>query len=383
MTRQLTVETPSRAYDIHIRAGALAEADRWIAPLLARPRLALVADAAVIEPHAKRLIASLEGAGIAVSLIAIPGGEAAKRFDRLEALCGQLLEAGVERDDLIAALGGGVIGDLVGFAAAILRRGVGFVQIPTTLLAQVDSSVGGKTGINMPQGKNLIGAFHQPRLVLIDPQTLATLPDRERRAGFAEVIKYGLIDRPDFFAWLEQAGPAVLAGEADALERALFESCAAKAAVVAADEREAGARALLNLGHTFGHGLEALGGYDGRLLHGEAVALGMALALRFSVAQGLCPAQEAQRAQALIARSGLPVRLADLPFQVTADDLLATMRQDKKVVDGAITLILARGIGRAFIARAVPQDAILAFLTDEAGRASAAAPPLADPRPAL
>ena len=281
----------------------------------------------------------------------------------LERTVSDLLDARIERGDVVLALGGGVIGDLAGFAAAILRRGVRLVQVPTSLLAQVDSSVGGKTGINAGQGKNLIGAFHQPSLVLIDPDVLDTLDLRQVRAGYAEVAKYGLIDDADFFAWLEANGEAVIAGDADARAHAIATACRAKARVVASDEREAGARALLHLGHTFGHALEAATGYSERLLHGEGVAIGMVLAHRFSVARDLAPTEDADRVEAHLKAIGLPTRVQDIPGPgLEAPVLMHHIAQDKKVTRGALTFILTRGIGRAFVAPDVDGAAVEAFL---------------------
>jgi 3-dehydroquinate synthase len=309
----------------------------------------------------------LEGAGLRVSDVTVPPGEGSKSLAELGRVCDALLAARIERRDLVVALGGGVVGDLAGFAAAILRRGVRLVQIPTSLLAQVDSSVGGKTGINAAAGKNLLGAFHQPALVVADTALLDTLPAREARAGYAEIVKYGLIDDPDFFAWCEANGAAVLAGGPER-DRAVAASCRAKAAVVVADEREEGeARALLNLGHTFAHALERAVGYDGsRLVHGEAVAIGLALAFRFSARLGLCPPADAERVAAHLAALGLPTRLADAPGGCgTPAELLDAMGQDKKVQAGRLTFILARGIGRSFVARDVAAADVLAFLQAE------------------
>jgi 3-dehydroquinate synthase len=309
---------------------------------------------------------SLAPTQLKVGCIELPPGEETKSFQMLEALSDMLLMQELDRGDLIVALGGGVVGDLAGFAAAIYKRGIDFVQIPTTLLAQVDSSVGGKTAIDTPRGKNLIGAFHQPRLVLADLDVLATLPDRERLAGYAEVIKYGLLGDAAFFDWLEVNGAAVIAQDPAALAHAVARSVEMKAEIVAEDEREAGRRALLNLGHTFGHALEAEVGFGGALLHGEAVALGCAQAFRYSAAQGLCSGQDAVRAERAIAAAGLPTRLADIaggPF--AADRLLAHMAQDKKAEGGRLTLILARSLGQAFVAKAVNPDPLRAFLISE------------------
>ena len=352
----LTVELGSRRYDIRVGQGLLAEAGRHIAPLLRRPRVFVVSDSTVAGLHLPALAAGLAAQGIAHQAIVLPPGEGTKDFAHLERLCRALVEQRCERSDLIVALGGGVIGDITGFAAAILLRGIGFVQIPTTLLAQVDSSVGGKTAIDLPEGKNLVGAFHQPRLVLADTGVLATLPPRELLAGYAEVAKYGLIDQPDFFAWLEEHGRALVAGDPALLRQAVVTSCAAKAAIVARDETETGDRALLNLGHTFGHALETEAGYGDRLLHGEGVALGMLLAFQLSVRLGLCPAEDAARGERHLAAVGLPTDPRGALGQGSGVDparLIAHMRRDKKVQDGRITFILARGIGRAFIARDV------------------------------
>jgi len=362
---RLVVELGSRRYDILIGPGLLAEAGQRLRPLLRRPRVLVVTDETVARLHLPRLAAGLAAAGIAHDAVVLPPGEGSKDFAHLEQLCQRLIGLGLERSDLIVALGGGVIGDLAGFAAAILLRGVGFVQLPTTLLAQVDSSVGGKTAIDLPQGKNLVGAFHQPRLVLADIETLATLPRRELLAGYAEVVKYGLIDRPDFFAWLETAGPRLLAGDPAALRQAVLTSCAAKAAVVARDETESGDRALLNLGHTFGHALEAEAGYGERLLHGEGVAIGLVLAFELSARLGLCPPEDAQRVARHLQAAGLPTDPAPLLGRgAEAGRLLQHMRRDKKVADGRITFILARGIGRAVIARDVDPAAVEQFLAE-------------------
>jgi 3-dehydroquinate synthase len=296
----------------------------------------------------------------------LPPGEATKSFAFLEQACDAVLEARIERGDLVVALGGGVIGDLAGFAAAAVRRGVRFVQVPTTLLSQVDSSVGGKTGINSRHGKNLVGAFHQPSLVIADTALLDTLPGRELRAGYAEVAKYGLIDDAGFFAWCEAHWRGIFSGGPER-DEAVAQSCRAKAAVVVRDEREDGDRALLNLGHTFGHALERITRYDStRLVHGEGVAIGLNLAFRFSAFLGLCPPADAERVEAHFAAAGLPTRLAQVPGgSGTAEDLLDAMAQDKKVKGGALTFILARGIGRSFIAPGIGADKVRAFLAGE------------------
>jgi len=366
MKHATRVALAGRSYEVVIGRDVIDEAGARLAPMLARPFVALVMDETVQGLHGPRLTRALNAAGIAAKPIVIPPGEGAKSFAGLEALCDELLALDLERGDLAVAFGGGVVGDLAGFAAAIYKRGVDFVQTPTTLLAQVDSSVGGKTAIDTPRGKNLIGAFHQPRLVLADLALLDTLPDREMRCGFAEVLKYGLLGDAAFFAWLESHGPRVLARDADALVHAVGQSVDMKARIVAEDEREGGARALLNLGHTFAHALEVESGFGDHLKHGEAVALGCALAFRFSVRLGLCPAADSDRADRLIAASGLPTRLADLeggPF--SADALVERMAQDKKAKAGRLTFILARAIGEAFVAGDVDPDAVHRFLIDE------------------
>ncbi|MEO0672672.1 MAG: 3-dehydroquinate synthase, partial [Pseudomonadota bacterium] len=311
---------------------------------------------------------SLEAAGVAVrGVVTVPPGEASKSMATLSQVSDELLASGLERRDLVIALGGGVIGDLAGFAAAIVRRGVAFVQIPTSLLAQVDSSVGGKTGINTAAGKNLLGAFHQPSLVLADIDALATLPDRQLRAGYAEVVKYGLLGDAAFFGWLDDHRGDIAARRADVLQKAVVRSVEMKADIVARDETEQGDRALLNLGHTFGHALEAWAGYSDRLLHGEAIAIGTCQAFRFAEAEGRCPPQTAARVAGHIKSIGLPTRIADIPGDRLPDreTLLGLMAQDKKVVGGQITLILPRAIGAAEIVRDVPKEAIAAFLDSD------------------
>lgn len=358
-----------RSYDILIGRGILAAAASRAAALAPNGAVAIVTDEAVQNLHLPAVKEAFQEAGLHVTHIAVPSGEGSKSYTEFARVCDALIAARIERGDLVAALGGGVVGDLAGFAAASLRRGVRFVQLPTTLLAQVDSSVGGKTGINSPHGKNLVGAFHQPSLVCADLAFLDTLSKREFKAGYAEVVKYGLIDKPDFFEWCERNGAAIFeAGEVCA--HAVATSCAAKAAVVARDEHETGDRALLNLGHTFGHALERACGYDGnRLVHGEGVAVGMALAFRFSVALGLCHGQDAERVSRHLQAMGLPTRLQDIPGDIgTADSLLDAMRQDKKVQRGELTFILARGIGRSFIAHGVAAAQVRTFLLDELSR---------------
>ena len=364
--RTVPVPLGGRAYDVLIGPDLLAEAGRLIAGRLGKARCGIVTDENVARHHLAVLEASLRAEGRHKGSVVLPAGEPTKSFAALGPLCERLLEMGLERGDLVVAFGGGVIGDLAGFAAGILRRGVRFVQIPTTLLAQVDSSVGGKTGINTPQGKNLIGVFHQPALVIADTDVLKTLPAREMRAGYAEVVKYGLLGDAGFFAWLEQAYDGIFSFDQETLVTAIETSVKAKAAIVARDEHETGDRALLNLGHTFGHALEAWTGYSSRLLHGEGVAIGMCLAFRFSERLGLCPAGTAERVAGHIQAVGLPTRIADIPGgKADADELVRLMGQDKKVRDGRLTFILARGIGEAFISRDVDEAEVRTFLAGE------------------
>ena len=366
MSRTLPVRLAGRTYDVQVGDGLLDAAGDLISPFQSRGRTAVISDETVWALHGARLSASLSKAGIEALPILVPPGEQTKSFAGLEDVSDRLLALSLDRGDLITAFGGGVVGDLAGFAAAIYKRGIDFVQIPTTLLAQVDSSVGGKTAIDTPRGKNLLGAFHQPRLVLADLSVLATLPDREMRAGYAEIIKYGLLGDLKFFEWLEVNAAAVLAREPTALAHAVARSIEMKAEIVAEDEREQGRRALLNLGHTFGHALEAETGYDGALLHGEAVGVGMAQAFRFSAAQGFIQRQDAERATRAIAASGLPTRLSDLkghPFD--AAQLVGHMAQDKKAEGGRLTFILARALGEAFVAKDVDASAVHDFLVTE------------------
>ena len=352
------------AYDVVVARGLLAEAGAKIAPI-ARGRTVIISDETVAAIHGAALQASLEAAGVRSEIVAVPAGEASKSFAELERLMDRLLAAGLDRKDVVVALGGGVVGDLAGLAAALYMRGIDFVQVPTTLLAQVDSSVGGKTAIDTPRGKNLVGAFHQPRLVLADIDVLATLPEVQVRSGWAEVLKHGLICDADFFDWLAGDGAEGVRGDPAALERAVVRSVEIKSAIVGEDEKEAGRRALLNLGHTFGHAIEAeLGFEEAALAHGEAVALGCCMAFRFSVGQGLCEATEAERVEAVIAAAGLPTRL-DQAGDFEADRLIALMAGDKKAEAGGITLILARRIGDAFVQRDVDVAALKAFLKRE------------------
>jgi 3-dehydroquinate synthase len=353
----------ARAYDIHIGRGLIGRAGELMAPVMRQKRAFVVTDANVATHYLGPLATALAQAGIKTDHVIVPAGEGSKSFAQLARVIDAMLAARCERKTMIVALGGGVIGDLAGFAASILLRGVDFVQIPTTLLSQVDSSVGGKTGINTPAGKNLVGTFHQPRLVLADTDTLTTLPRRELLAGYAEVAKYGLLGDAAFFAWLEaNAATALTLSGADqtALVHAIAASCKAKAKIVAEDETETGVRALLNLGHTFGHALEAEMGYGAALLHGEAVAIGMVLAFALSARLGLCPAADAARVRAHLAGVGLPVAPPRIgpSGPITPETLIAHMALDKKVKDGAITFILARGIGQAFITADVPAAAL-------------------------
>ena len=367
--RRVRVGLGERDYEVVIGPGLIDRAGRLLTPFLPRRRTVIVTDANVAAHHGERLASALEAGGIAVDMIALPPGEETKSFAGLEDLCARLLALKLDRGDVLTVFGGGVVGDLAGFAAAIYKRGIDFVQIPTTLLAQVDSSVGGKTAIDTPAGKNLIGAFHQPRAVLADLDVLATLPAREVRAGYAEVLKYGLLGDADFFDWLEANGEAVLRLETGPLAYAVARSVEMKAEIVVEDEREVGRRALLNLGHTFAHALESETGFGSALLHGEAVGIGCALAFRLSAELGLCSPEDAQRAECTIAKAGLPTRLHALssaPFQ--ADRLLDHMQQDKKAEGGRLVFVLARAIGQAFTAKDVDRDAVLRFLIAEGAR---------------
>ncbi len=368
MSKTVTVEVGlgDRAYDILIGPGLLGRAGETVSARLPGTRVAIVTDENVATSHLETLKSGLESGGVAVAAtVMLPAGEKTKSFDHLQDVVDAVLGAKLERRDAVVALGGGVIGDLAGFAAGIVRRGMDFVQVPTSLLAQVDSSVGGKTGINSARGKNLIGVFHQPKLVLADSGVLDTLPIREFRAGYAELAKYGLIDRPAFFAWLEKNWQEVFDG-GDARIEAIAEACRAKADVVARDEFETGDRALLNLGHTFGHALEAATAYDGaRLVHGEGVSIGMVLAHRFSARLNLASQDDAARVEAHLKAVGLPTRVADIPGELPGPEkLFDYITQDKKVSRGALTFILTRGIGQSFIARDVPASEVVAFLRD-------------------
>ncbi|SFI21675.1 3-dehydroquinate synthase [Albimonas pacifica] len=360
MRETVDVALGARAYSIEIGPGLIARGGEFIAPLLPRPRVAVVTDETVAARWLEPLREGLAASGVAMEALALPPGEATKNWSDLGRTVEWLLAQKVERADLVVALGGGVIGDLAGFAAAILRRGVGFVQVPTTLLAQVDSAVGGKTGVNSPHGKNLIGAFHQPRLVLADTDALETLPARELLSGYAEVVKYGLLGDAAFFEWLEgQGGAALASGDVAARIRAVRRSCEMKAEIVARDETETGDRALLNLGHTFGHALEAATGYSSRLLHGEGVSIGCQLAFELSARLGLCSQETPGRVAAHFEAMGMRASLADIPGELPdSAGLIALMAQDKKVKAGVPTFILARGIGEAFVTRDVPVEAL-------------------------
>jgi 3-dehydroquinate synthase len=357
----LNVALDERSYDIVIEEGVLDRAADHLASHARDRRLIVVSDELVWAAQGERLQRGL--GDIAAEPIVLPPGEGSKSWETLAHLIDRLLALGVERRDHVVAFGGGVIGDLVGFAAAIVNRGCGFIQIPTSLLAQVDSSVGGKTAINVPAGKNLVGAFHQPSLVLIDPLVLGTLDPHQLRAGYAEIVKYALIEDANFFVWLEENGPSLLAGEGTALHRAITASVAGKARIVAEDEREtSGRRALLNLGHTFGHALEAETGFSDRLLHGEAVAAGMGLAFDFSVERGLCPAGDAERVRAHLAAVGLPTGLAGTGITASGPQLVQHMMHDKKKEGGRLPFILTRGIGQAFLDRTVELAEVEDFL---------------------
>ncbi len=352
-----------RSYDILVGDGLIDRAGALIGERLSARRAIVVSDSHVAPLYLGRLRAALESGGLAVGEAIVPAGEHSKDFAEFGRLLDTILGQRPDRGVMLVALGGGVVGDLTGFAAATLLRGLDFVQVPTTLLAQVDSSVGGKTGINSRFGKNLIGAFHQPRLVLADIAALDTLPARELRAGYAEVAKYGLIDEPEFFAWLERHGTALLAGDKALRREAVAFCCRAKARIVASDERETGARALLNLGHTFGHALEAETGYGNELLHGEGVAIGMCMAFDLSVAMGLCPAADRDRVHAHLDGADLPTRPRSIgQRRFDAARLIGHMMHDKKTRDGKLTFILSHGIGRAFIAKDTPLEPVKAAL---------------------
>jgi 3-dehydroquinate synthase len=364
---RLRVELGERSYDILVGTRLIERAGSAMRPLLRRPQAVVVTDENVARYWLPALRDSLAAAGIAHHVVLLPPGEETKDLDHFGRLVDEILGFGIERRTTLVALGGGVVGDVTGFAAATLLRGIDFVQIPTTLLAQVDSSVGGKTGLDTRFGKNLIGAFYQPRLVLADTGTLATLPHRELLAGYAETVKYGLLGDAQFFAWLEAEGEAVCALAPDAVRRAVLASCAMKARIVANDEREVGERALLNLGHTFGHALETETGFGSRLLHGEAVALGMVLAFDFAARLGLAPDGDGDRVRRHFARIGLPTALAAIGLGgIPADRLIGHMGKDKKVRDGRIALILPRRIGETFVMNDAPVAELRAFLAEAA-----------------
>ncbi len=360
------VALDARSYDIVIGRSLLSSLGARIAALRPGAKVVVVSDDNVARHHLAAVESALSQAGIATSRVIVPPGESSKSYRVFEQVCEAVISSRIERGDLIIALGGGVIGDLAGFVASVLRRGLDYVQVPTTLLADVDSSVGGKTAIDSTHGKNLVGAFHQPILVLADTALLDTLPDREFRAGYAEVVKYGLLGDAGFFAWLESNWREVFSG-GPAREHAIAMSCRAKAAIVARDERETGDRALLNLGHTFGHALEAACGFSDRLLHGEAISTGMALAFEFSARrQGLVPMAEAQRAIKHLAETGLPTRIKDIPGpQLSVDHLMDLIAQDKKVKRGQLTFILVRGIGQAFVETGVDAREVRVFLSEK------------------
>jgi 3-dehydroquinate synthase len=365
MKERVHVALPDRAYDVEIGPDLLGQAGAFVAPLLRRPRVAVISDETVASLHLETLRAGLAAEDITMEALLLPAGEATKCWAQLTRCVEWLLDQQVERGDVVVAFGGGVIGDLVGFAAAVLRRGVRFVQIPTSLLAQVDSSVGGKTGINTRHGKNLVGAFHQPSLVLADTAVLGTLQPRDFLAGYGEVVKYGLLGDADFFDWLEVQGPALASGDSAARVEAVRRAVQMKADIVVRDETEQGERALLNLGHTFGHALEAATGYSERLLHGEGVAIGCTLAFELSARMGLCAQESPSRVRAHLAEMGMKVDLADIDGDLPdAEALLALMGQDKKVVDGQLRFILARGIGEAFVTGDVARSDVLALLRD-------------------
>lgn len=365
MADAVRVALGARSYDVRIGPGLIDRAGVELAPLLRRKRVAILTEDRVAALHLPRLQASLDAAGIAHATHILPAGEGTKSWDGLRAATEFLLDERIERRDLVLAFGGGVVGDLAGFAAAILRRGVRFAQLPTTLLAQVDSSVGGKTGINTRHGKNLVGAFHQPSLVLADTAVLGTLPRRDLLAGYGEVVKYGLLGDAVFFDWLERNGPALAAGDATARQHAVLRSVQMKADIVERDETEEGDRALLNLGHTFCHALEAATGYSDRLLHGEGVAIGCALAFELSARLGLVSQETPSRVRAHLRAMGMKVDLADIPGDLPdAATLVRLMGQDKKVQDGRLRFILARGIGQAFVADDVPPDRVESLLAE-------------------
>lgn len=352
---RIEVGLGSRSYDVVVGSGLFGGANPFADTDIGQ-RAAIITDENVAPLYLAQVEAALAAAGCQTSSLVLAPGEASKSFSELERILGWMLDAGLERGDSVVALGGGVVGDIAGLAASLMRRGCGLIQIPTTLLAQVDSSVGGKTAIDVPQGKNLVGAFYQPDLVLADIDMLTSLPPREVRAGYAEIVKYGLIDRPDFFTWLEENGAALLAGDKDMRRQAVNECVRAKAEIVAEDEREQGRRALLNLGHTFGHALEAAAGYSGDLLHGEAVAVGMVMAFTLSVRRGDCPEADLTRLTDHLSDVGLPAQPIDNGISFDVDQVLEHMLQDKKAKAGRLNFVLAKGIGKAFISDDIDMD---------------------------
>lgn len=367
--QKIRVGVENQPYDIWVGAGLIETASEWLPGYARDGRILAVTDSHVAEHVAPRLSGALQASGISISWFELPAGEQSKCWAKLEELTDWLLDHHVERSDHIIALGGGVVGDITGFAAHIVKRGCHFIQVPTTLLAQVDSSVGGKTAINSAAGKNMIGAFHQPSLVVIDPDTLATLPRRELGAGFAEVVKYGLIDDPAFFEWCEANAEAFFAGDPEARNHAIIRSVESKARIVAADERELnGTRALLNLGHTFGHALEAETGYCDKLLHGEAVAAGMAMAFRYSVRRGECAAEDAERVGRMLHACALPTTLSEAGVSASGSQLVEHMLHDKKKAGGTLPFLLARGIGQTYLAKNVDLADVAAFLDSEGER---------------
>lgn len=362
-TQRITVALGDRSYDIVVGGDLIASAGSHIAPHIRRKPVLIVTDEIVADLHLSALRKSLQDAGLSSEVIVLEPGEHTKEFSAFASLANQILDFGPERSSTLIALGGGVVGDITGFAAAVTLRGIDFIQVPTTLLAQVDSSVGGKTGINTRHGKNLVGCFYQPRLVLADTGVLNSLPKRELQAGYAEIVKYGLLGDAEFFGWLETNGAALLQGDGDLRRQAIVTSCEAKAKIVADDEREADKRALLNLGHTFGHAFEAETGFGARLLHGEGVAIGMVMAFDLSSRIGLCPPEDAERVRRHLAQTGLPTGLHGLADQSwSADALIDHMRQDKKVRNGRISFVLTHGIGNAFITDDVSLEDVRALL---------------------
>ena len=360
--QSLTIDLDNRSYDIVIGDHLLTQSAKYIAPKLKQKRVVIITDLNVAPLYGNALQTHLEAHGIKTQLLVLPAGEKTKSFIQLEALLDQLLSWNIERGTTLIALGGGVIGDLTGFAASIVLRGISFIQCPTTLLAQVDSSVGGKTGINTAKGKNLVGSFYQPQLVLADTGVLKSLPPREMLSGYAEIVKYGLINKPGFFDWLEQNGRLVLSHDTDALTKAIHTSCASKASIVAADERESNVRALLNFGHTFGHALEAETGFSSELLHGEAVAMGMVMAFEYCSKMKLCSNEDAARAKNYLNKVGLRTSALEVRDEWNIDALMHHFQQDKKVEDGKLTFILTKGIGKSYISQDVSTASLREYL---------------------